>query len=99
MCGEGWLPGRLKTRERVSTHTVSIKPQRVLPHETSHAAILPGAPLPPELVSSEDVCLLVLTPVKGSIYSLDIRGQAQAGQWLGIPSLQSAGRIDPVLIP
>lgn len=81
------------------THAVYIKPQRVLPHESSHATILPGAPLPPELVSSEDVCLLVLTPVKGSVYSLDISRQAQAGQWLGIPSLQSAGRIDPVLIP
>lgn len=93
---EGLFPGRLGSREETSTHTVSIS---VFPHETSHVTIVPGTPLPPELVSCKDVCLLVLTPVKGSIYLLDIRGQPQAGQWLGVSSLQSAGRIDPVLIP
>lgn len=83
----------------VYPHCVCISSQSALLHERSHAAILPGAPLPPELVSSEDIRLLVLTPVKGSVYSLDIRGQPQAGEWLGVPSLQGAGRIDPVLIP
>jgi hypothetical protein len=57
------------------------------------------SPLPPESESSEDVCLLVLAPVKGSIHSLNIWGQPKAGQWLRVPSLQGTGRIDPVLIP
>lgn len=51
----------------------------------------PRPPSPPELVSSEDVRLLVLAPVEGGIHAFDIRGQPQAGQRLGVPSLQRAG--------
>lgn len=45
----------------------------------------------PELVSGKDVGLLVLAPVEGGIHAFNIRGQPQAGQWLGVPSLQGAG--------
>lgn len=48
-------------------------------------------PLPPELVSSKDVCLLILAPVEGGIHTFNIRRQPQAGQRLGVPSLQGTG--------
>lgn len=58
-----------------------------VPLSTAHTA----KPLPPELVSGKDVGLLVLAPIKGSIHALNVRGQPQAGQRLGVPSLQGAG--------
>lgn len=70
----GSVPWQAGDHEMTPTHTVYIKPQSVFSHETSHVAIIPGIPLPPELVPRKDVCLLVLTPVKGSVYLLDIRG-------------------------
>lgn len=54
-----------------------------------HPSLRP--PLPPEFVASKDVRLLVLAPVEGGIHAFNIRGQPQAGQRLGVPSLQGAG--------
>lgn len=70
-----------------------LKPQGSFSVSRSQLCCCPThrPPLPPEFVSSKDVCLLVFAPVKGGIHSLDIRGQSQAGQWLGVPSLQGAG--------
>lgn len=43
---------------------------------------------PPEFVPSKQVCLLVLPKVESSINMLQVRGEAEAGQPLGIASLQ-----------
>lgn len=94
-------PGTLETREGAP---VAHQPPTLTQEACRRRAPLcpPGssAPsLPPELVSSKDVCLLVLAPVKGSIHSLNVGGQPQAGQWLRVPWLQGAGRINPVFVP
>lgn len=82
---KGCSLGRLKTRMGLPMAAQPLDTSQ----ETCHYRAVPPAS-PPELVSSKDVCLLVLAPVKSSIHSLDIRGQPQAGQRLRVPSLQGA---------
>lgn len=94
-------PGRLETREGAPVAhrppTLTQGAAAAVPPYAHRAARPPS--LPPELVSGKDVCLLVLAPVEGSIHSLNVGGQPQAGQWLRVPRLQGAGRINPVFVP
>lgn len=53
---------------------------------------------PPELVPSKQVCLPALPEAEGCVDALEVGGQAEVGDPLGIASLHLVRFVDPHLI-